>query len=61
MSFQIQMEQMPGYLAARFIGAGVPGEASLQFESIALHCKHTNNDKLGSLGIRVVRPISCAS
>ena len=46
MSIQLQMEQMPGYLAARFIGAGVPGEASQQFESIAEHCKRTNNDKL---------------
>jgi hypothetical protein len=46
MGFKIQMEQMPGYLAARFIGAGVPGEASRQFESIAEHCKRTKNDKL---------------
>jgi hypothetical protein len=46
MGFQIQMEQMPGYLAAKFIGAGVPGEASEQFESIAEHCKRTKNDKL---------------
>ena len=46
MSFQLQMEQMPGYLAARFIGSGEPGEASLQFESIAEHCKLTKNDKL---------------
>jgi hypothetical protein len=46
MSFQLQLEQMPGYLAARFIGAGEPGEASARFESIAEHCKRTNNDKL---------------
>src|SRR5262245_24393622 len=46
MSFQLQMEQMPGYLAARFIGVGIPGEASEQFESIAEHCKRTKNDKL---------------
>jgi hypothetical protein len=46
MSFQIQMEQMPGYFAARFIGAGVPGEASRQFESVAEHCKRTKNNKL---------------
>jgi hypothetical protein len=45
-SIQVQMEQMPGYLAARFIGAGAPGEASKRFESIAEHCKRTNNDKL---------------
>jgi hypothetical protein len=43
---QLQMEQMSGYLAARFIGAGVPGEGSQQFELIAEHCKRTNNDKL---------------
>jgi hypothetical protein len=46
MSFRLQMEQMPGYLAARFIGAGAPGEASLQFESIAERCELTKNDKL---------------
>jgi hypothetical protein len=46
MSFQLQMEQMSGYLAARFIGAGVAGEASAKFESIAEHCKFTKNDKL---------------
>jgi hypothetical protein len=46
MSIQLQMEQMPGYLAARFIGSGEPGEASARFESIAEHCKRTNNDKL---------------
>jgi len=46
MSFQLQMVQMSGYLAARFIGVGVPGEASSQFESIAEHCKRTKNDKL---------------
>jgi hypothetical protein len=27
MSFQLQMEQMSGYLAARFIGTAIPGEA----------------------------------
>jgi hypothetical protein len=46
MGFQLQMEQMPGYLAARFIGVGVPSEASAQFESIAEHCKLTKNDRL---------------
>ena len=46
MSFKIQMEQMPCYLAARFIGAGAPGEPSQQFESIAEQCKRTNKDKL---------------
>ena len=46
MSFQLQIEQMPGYIAARFIGVGAPGEASLRFASIAEHCKRTRNDKL---------------
>ena len=46
MSFQLQMEQMPGYLAARFIGTAIPGEASQQFGLIAEDCKLTNNDKL---------------
>lgn len=46
MSFQIQMEQMHGYLAARFIGVGVPGEASQQFWLIAEHCKLNCNNKL---------------
>jgi hypothetical protein len=46
MSFQLQMEQMPGYLAARFIGVGLRGEASQQFQLIAERCKLTNNDKL---------------
>jgi hypothetical protein len=46
MSIQLQMEQMPGYLAARFIGAGAPAEGPQQAELIAEHCKRTNNDKL---------------
>jgi hypothetical protein len=46
MSLQLQMVQMPGYLAARFIGVGVPGEVSWQFESIVEHCNRTKNDKL---------------
>jgi len=46
MSVQLQMDQIAGYLAARFIGYGEPGEASERFESIAEQCKRTNNDKL---------------
>jgi hypothetical protein len=46
MSFQLQFEQMSGYLTARFIGMGAPSEASAQFESIAEHCMRTENDKL---------------
>ncbi len=42
----IQMEQMSGYLAARFIGVAAPGEGLQQFELIAEHCKLTNNDRL---------------
>ena len=43
---QLQMEQMSRYLAARFTGAGVPGEGSQRFEFIAEHCRRTKNDKL---------------
>jgi hypothetical protein len=46
MRIQLRMEQMPGYLAARFTGMGVPGAASQRFGSIAEHCRRTNNDKL---------------
>jgi len=46
MSLQLQMDEMPGYLAARFTGGGVPGEALDPIESIAERCKSTNNDKL---------------
>ena len=46
MSLQLHMEQMPGYLAARFTGAGVPEEAWRQSELIVEHCKRTNNDRL---------------
>jgi hypothetical protein len=46
MSFQLQMEQMSGYLVAKFIGVAVPGEGSMRYESLAEHCKLTNNDKL---------------
>jgi len=46
MSFQLQIEQMPGYLTARYIGTAIPGEASQRFELIAEHCRRTNNDKL---------------
>ena len=46
MSFQLTLEQMPGYLAARFTGAGAPEEAWRQAELIVDHCKRTNNDRL---------------
>src|SRR5262249_38693255 len=43
---QVQFEQMPGYLAARFIGEGTPEECIQQFELIAEDCGRTNNNKL---------------
>jgi hypothetical protein len=46
MSIQLQMEQMPGYLAASFIGSGAPPDVWRQFELIAENCKRTKNDKL---------------
>jgi hypothetical protein len=46
MSIQLQMEQMPNYLAARFIGSGVAEEVWRQFELIAEHCKRVKGDKL---------------
>ena len=46
MSLQLQMEEMPGYLAARFIGVGVAEEVWRQFELIAEHCKRAKGDKL---------------
>jgi len=46
MSIQLEMEQMPDYLAARFIGVGVAEEVWLQFELLAEHCKRSKGDKL---------------
>jgi len=46
MSLQLQMEQMLGYLAARFIGTGAPEEVWQQYDLIAEHCKRTKNRKL---------------
>ena len=46
MCFEIQIEETPDYLAARFIGAGTADEASRQFESIAERCKRANKNKL---------------
>jgi len=46
MSIQLQMEQMPDYLAARFTGSGVAEEVWRQFELIAEHCNRANGDKL---------------
>jgi len=46
MSIQLQIEEMPGYLAARFAGVGAPKEVWRQYELIAEHCKRTKNKKL---------------
>lgn len=46
MSIQLQMEQMPSYLAARFIGVGEVEEVLRQFELITEHCKGAKNNKL---------------
>ena len=45
MGIQLQMEQMPGYLAARFTSAGEVEEVWRQYELIAEHCKRTKNTK----------------
>jgi len=46
MGIQLQMEQMPGYLAARFIGVGEVEEVLRQFELITEHCNGAKNNKL---------------
>jgi poly-beta-hydroxyalkanoate depolymerase len=46
MSIQLQMEQMSGYLAARFIGTCMLEEIWRQFELIAETCKRANKNRL---------------
>ena len=46
MSFQLQIEETPCYLAARFTGAGTVEEAWRQFELIAENSKRANKNKL---------------
>lgn len=46
MSIELQIEEMPGHLAARFIGSGGAEEVWRQFELIAEHCKRTKNNRL---------------
>jgi len=46
MSLQLQIEEMPDYLAARFTGAGVAEEAWRRFELIAERCNRANKNKL---------------
>jgi hypothetical protein len=43
---KIRFEEIIGYLAVRFTGAGTAEEAWRQFESIAEHCKRANKNKL---------------
>jgi len=45
-SIQVQMEQLPGYLATRFTGVGPLRVVSQEFKLITERCKLTNNDKL---------------
>ena len=43
---KIQLEEIIGYLAVRFTGAGTVEEAWGQFESIVEHCERANQNKL---------------
>jgi hypothetical protein len=43
---EIQLEEIIGYLAVRFIGAGTVEEILRQFESIVEHCERANKNKL---------------
>jgi hypothetical protein len=46
MSIQLQIEEAPDYLAAKFTGAGEAEEIWRQFELIAEYCKRANKNKL---------------
>jgi hypothetical protein len=46
MSIQLQMEQMPGYLAVWVTGVGAAEEGLQLTELITEYCKRTNKDKL---------------
>jgi hypothetical protein len=46
MSLQLQTEEMPDYLAARFIGPGAAEDIWRQYVSIAEHCKRADKNKL---------------
>jgi hypothetical protein len=46
LSIQVQIEQMSGYLAARFIGVGVVKDVWRQFELLVEHCRGAKNNKL---------------
>jgi lipid-A-disaccharide synthase-like uncharacterized protein len=46
MSVELQIEETPNYLAARFTGAGVAEEFTRRLVLIAEHCKRANKNKL---------------
>jgi hypothetical protein len=46
MSVQLQIEEMPEYLAARFTGAGTAEEVWRRYKLIAERCKRANKNKL---------------
>lgn len=46
MSLQLQIEEKPDYLEARFTGAGAAEETWRQFDEIAERCKRANKNKL---------------
>jgi hypothetical protein len=46
MGLQFQIEETPGYLAIRVIGAGTPEEVWRQYDSIAERCSSANKNKL---------------
>jgi len=46
MSVQLQIDEMPGYLKARFIGAAATEEVERQFELLADKCKGSKKNKL---------------
>jgi hypothetical protein len=66
MSIQLQIEEKPGYIKARFIDAGAPEEVERQFKSLAEKCKSSKKNKL-ALRQNSVRPVfsitssSCSS
>ena len=59
MSIQLfQIEQMRGYLAAKFIGSGVAEDVWQEFRFIAEYCKRTKNNKLLIDGTRFNEKLS---
>jgi hypothetical protein len=46
MSLQLQIQEIPGYLAAKFTGAGTAEEVWRRYELIAERCKRANKNKL---------------